>query len=134
MTNKLGHFKEESATTKIHEYLSQLPSVSFKDANKEPVIGYYKEKQRKFAILHGGSLQSLILHVDPGHPISTIGKQKQIEAQERLGFDIRKIRGHKLKQHETYIPLEKLESDNPILRIEDLINYAYHKQDKLKDS
>ncbi|MEH6942045.1 hypothetical protein [Bacillus sp. JJ722] len=131
MTNKLRHFKEESVATKIHEYLFQLPGVSFKDANKELVIGYYREKQRKFATLHGGSLQSLILHVDPGHPISTIGKQKQIELQERLDFDIRKIRRHKLKQHEAYIPLEKLESENPILTIEDLINYAYHKQDKL---
>ena len=131
MTNKLGHFKEESIAKKIHEYLSQLPGVSSKDAAKEPVIGYYKEKQRKFATLHGGSLQSLILHVDPGHPDSTIGKQKQIEAQVRLDYDIRNIRGHKLKRHEAYLPLEKLDRAQPIERIEDLIEYAYHKQDKL---
>lgn len=32
MTNKLGHLKEESIAKKFHEYLSQLPEVSSKDA------------------------------------------------------------------------------------------------------
>lgn len=106
--------------------------MSSKDANKSPVIGYYKENQRKFATLHGGgSLQSLILHVDPGYPDSTMGKQKQIEAQTRLDFKIEEIRKHKLKKYEAYIPLEKLESDNPILRIEDLVDYTYRKQDRV---
>jgi hypothetical protein len=128
VSTKLGHFKEESVATEIHNYLLQLPGVSFKEAAKEPVIGYYKENQRyKFATLHGGSLQSLILHVDPGYPNSTIGREKQIEAQTRLEFDVQKIRKHRLKRHEVYLPLEKLDLE----QIEDLIAYASYKQDKL---
>jgi len=131
VTDKLGHFKEESVAKKIHEYLSNLPGVTCKDAKKEPVVGYKKEKQRKFATLHGGSLQSLILHVDPGFPNSTIGKEKQIDVQDKLVFNIQKLRSHKRKKHEVYIPLEKLDRDNPYEIIKDLIDYAYHKQDKL---
>lgn len=54
MTNKLGHFKEESVATKIHEYLSQLPGVSFKDADKEPVIGYYRENKESLRLYMEG--------------------------------------------------------------------------------
>ena len=114
--------------TTIHDHLLQLSGVSFMDAAKAPVIGFYRKDQRyKFATLHGGSLQSLILHVDPGHPNSTIGRQKQIDAQTRLDFDIRKLRKHKLKRHEVYLPLEKFDLE----KMEELINYAYHKQTKL---
>ena len=130
MTKKLNFFHKKSVAEKIHSYFIQLQETEFDDSAKAPSIGYKRRNQKyKFATLHGGnSYQLLVLHVDPGNLRTTLGKEKQKEIQQVLSFDIGTIRNHTLKPHEVYIPLEKIDSINPLESIKDLINYAYHKQ------
>lgn len=70
-----------------------------------------------------------MLHVDPGNPVTLLGKEHQKEVQVELDFDISTIRKHLLKKHEVYIPIEKLNISNPIDSIKRIIHIAYHRQD-----
>lgn len=132
MTEKLGYFIEKSIAENIHHYLNQLISTEVIDNSKSPIIGYKrKDQQYKFATLHGGiGYQSLVLHVNPGNRITTLGKEIQIKIQEELAFDISIIRKHVLKSNEVYIPLEKLLSLKSWSSIKPHILYAYYKQEK----
>lgn len=132
MTNKTDFFNNSLVAEAIHKYLIQLPGTEYDDSAKAPSIGYKRKEQRyKFATLHGGkSYQSLVLHVDPGNPVTSSGKEQQIDVQVELDFDINTIRKHLLKTHEVYIPIEKLNSSNPIDSIKRFIHFAYHRQDK----
>lgn len=132
MTTKLDYFFYKSVAEKIHNYLIQLQDVDFNDNARTPIIGYKRRNQRyKFATLHGGNFyQSLVLHVDPGTRFTTVGKIKQKEIQELLLFNISKIRGHKIKTNEVYLPLEKFGTLDSVEEIKSLIQFAYFKQDK----
>ncbi|MEW5594315.1 hypothetical protein ABGT24_12430 [Peribacillus frigoritolerans] len=132
MTTKLDYFINKSVAEKIHNYLIQFKDVDFNDNALTPITGYKRRNQRyKFATLHGGnSYQSLVLHVDPGTRVTTVGKIKQKEIQELLLFNISKIRGHEFKTNEVYLPLEKLDDLDSIEKIKSLIHFAYFKQDK----
>ncbi|MED4689670.1 hypothetical protein [Peribacillus frigoritolerans] len=132
MTTKLDYFINKSVAEKIHNYLIQFKDVDFNDNARTPIIGYKRRNQRyKFATLHGGnSYQSLVLHVDPGTRVTTVGKIKQKEIQELLLFNISKIRGHEFKTNEVYLPLEKFDDLDSIGKIKSLIHFAYFKQEK----
>lgn len=133
MSAKMDCFAKRTVAEIIHRYLISLPNTKYDDSAKSPSIGYKNNNHRfKFATLHGGgSYQSLVLHIEPGNRDTTLGKELQKDIQELLGFEISESRNHCLKTNEVYIPLEKLDSLNPIENIENLIIYAFHKQDAL---
>lgn len=46
--------------------------------------------------------------MDPENRDTTIGKEKQKEIQEKLNFNISKMKSHVIKPNEVYIPVEVL--------------------------
>ncbi|SDZ80654.1 hypothetical protein SAMN05421743_101273 [Thalassobacillus cyri] len=132
MTSKLKVFESSTNADHLHCALIKLPGVKYDASAQGPTIGYRVNGQTfKFATLHGGkAYQSLVLHMEPGNPVSAIGKEKQREIQEVLDFDIRKCRSHLLKRHEVYIPFEKLDCLSAFASIQPFINEAMEAQEK----
>ncbi|SET57336.1 hypothetical protein SAMN05216389_11542 [Oceanobacillus limi] len=131
MSEKIYHFNEIEIAVEIHTYLLQLPGVEYDESANGPTIGYkHIDQTFKMATMHGGAeYQSLVLHVDPDNRLSTLGKKIQKEIEEILNFDIKQLRTHPLKANEVYIPLEKLDYQDPISRIKEIIHETYEKQE-----
>ncbi|WP_051353064.1 hypothetical protein [Thalassobacillus devorans] len=131
MTSKLKEFENSIIAEHLHRALIKLQDVEYDDSAQGPTIEYRVSGQKfKFGTLHGGrAYQSLVLHMDPGNPDSTIGREKQREIQKVLDFDIRYCRTHLLKGHEVYIPFEKLDCLNALVCIQPFINEAMEVQE-----
>ncbi|MDR7074052.1 hypothetical protein [Fictibacillus barbaricus] len=114
----------------LHKFLNSLGPMKCTIAPKSLSIGYKPlslwGKTSKFATLYGDKrYECLILHVDPGKPDSTKGKEIQKEIQKLLNFDISELRSFKLKKHEAFVPLELLKTNEAINLVKNFVSLQY---------
>lgn len=114
----------------LHKYLNSLGPMVCTIAGKSLSLGYkpmtFRGASKKFATLYGDKKYScLILHVDPGNPDSTKGKEIQKEVQVILKFDIREMRKFVLKKHEVFIPFEVINSKEKMELLKVFIKQQY---------
>jgi hypothetical protein len=112
--------------SELHKFINGLGAMNNTLASKSLSVGYiplrFGRRYSKFATLYGEKRYNcLILHVDPGNPESTKGKEVQEEVQVLLHFEIKEMRSFALKKHEVFIPFEVIDTKEKLEQLKGFV-------------